>query len=150
MSITKWIIYVVVLLGACLSGCANTTLQGDSPPKVVIDIANVSYPTKLGTYCWQEKCVDTSGPIDMLKESEPMKVRTGETIKLKMEVELPPTSMELSILNENEEKISMELQDFHFAAPTQKGIYYFSFSLRWQKDNISIGDALYAFALEVD
>jgi len=150
MNITKWLFCFVVLFGVCLSGCTFNSLQGDTPPNVYIGIADKSYPAKLGTYCWQERCVDTSGPIDMLKDSETIKVEPEQTIKFMMDFEPPPTTIELSIFRENEEEVSIELQDVYFSAPTQKGIYYYSYSLRWQKDELSIGDAHYAFALEVD
>ena len=150
MNITKWLFCFVVLFGVCFSGCTFNSLQGDTPPNVSIDIAGKSYPAKLGTYCWQERCVDTSGPIDMLKDSETIKVEPGQTIKFMMDFEPPLTTIELSIFTENEEEVSIELQDVYFSAPTQKGIYYYSYSLTWRKDELSIGDAHYAFALEVD
>lgn len=150
MHIPKGLFCFAFLFGVCLSGCTYNSLQGDTPPNVFIVIAGESYPTKLGTYCWRERCVDTSGPIDLLKDSETIKVEPGQTIKFMMDFEPPPTTIELSIFRENEEEVSIELQDLHFSAPTQKGIYYYSYSLRWQKDELSIGDAHYAFALEVE
>ena len=86
----------------------------------------------------------------MLKDSETIKVEPGQTVKFMMDFEPPPTTINLTTLNENEEEISIELQDVHFSAPSQKGIYYYSYSSKWQKDELSIGDAHYAFALEVD
>jgi len=86
----------------------------------------------------------------MLKDSVTIKVESGQTIKFMMDFEPPPTTIDLTTLNENEEEISIELQNVHFSALTQKGIYYYSYSLIWQNDELSIGDAHYAFALEVD
>lgn len=141
---------LAILIGGCLSGCATHNLQGDSPPNVFIEITNENYPTKLGTYCWNEVCVDTAGPIDMLTDSDMIKVIPGEDIQFVMDFEPPPTTIELTEFRGNEGEVNVGLQNLHFTAPTQKGIYYYSYWLRWQKDNISIGDAYYAFALEVN
>lgn len=110
-----------------------------------------NYETKLGTYCWKDGCVDTAGPAELLKGKVPIKVNPGEKISFRMEYEPKPNEFNLlQVSDSNENEVLMEENCFY--APTRKGVYYYSYGVWWmddKKENLSHGDAFYAFALEV-
>ena len=50
-------------------------------------------------------------------------------------------------------ELEVVVKDNHFTAPTQKGVYYYSYGVWWmdgKEENLSHGDAFYAFVLEVN
>ena len=62
-----------------------------------------------------------------------------------------PNEIHLSQIKNNEE-IEIEIKDQKFTAPDEKGIYYYSYGVWWtdeKEENVSHGDAFYAFVLEV-
>ena len=55
-------------------------------------------------------------------------------------------------MSENKET-EVVVKDNQFTAPTQKGINYYSYGAWWmdeKEENLSHGDAFYAFVLEVN
>ncbi|WP_078433616.1 hypothetical protein [Metabacillus halosaccharovorans] len=146
----KCLYLLIVLFGLTSTGCSKGML-GDKPPEVYIDIGNEKYETKLGAYCWKGTCVDTAGPIELLKGKEPIKVIPGEKISFIMEYEPKPNEFHLIQMNENNEN-DIIVKENSFSAPTQKGIYYYSYGVWWmdeKEENLSNGDAFYALVLEV-
>lgn len=133
-------------------GCSNEYLSGQKPPITSIEAGNEEYETTLGTYCWKNTCADTVGPVELLKGKTPIKVRAGETISLNMDYKPEPNDHNLvQIVDENNNEIP--LKDGQFTAPEKQGVYYYSYSARWmddKKENVSHGDAFYAFILKVD
>ncbi|MEH7442563.1 hypothetical protein V7201_09585 [Bacillus sp. JJ1122] len=147
----------IALIGLIISGCANSDSTEEKliPPKAFIEVANERYETILGTYCWssagQAKCVDKTGPVELLEGSEPIEVNPGESITLIMEYEPKPNKIHVLHISNNEET-EVKVSNNHFSAPTQKGTYYYSYGARWmdeKKENVSNGDASYVFAIEV-
>lgn len=151
LKMRKAITIVISLLAVLVvSGC-NNELSGSHPPNVSIKIASKKYGTKLGTYCWSGKCVDTVGPVELLKDEEPIQVQAGEQIILNMDYSPKPNEVHLSEIKNDEEK-EIKVQHNHFYAPSETGTYYYVYSVWWmdeEKDNVSLGDAFYAFALKV-
>ncbi|MGE7673155.1 hypothetical protein ACQKMV_06155 [Lysinibacillus sp. NPDC094403] len=149
----KYFLYLVALFGLTIMGCSNTNgLSGGEPPKVYIDIDNKKFETTLGTYCWQNTCVDTAGPVERLAGKKPIKVKSGENITLIMDYEPKPSEFHLVQISNNKETEVM-VNDNSFTAPTQRGVYYYSYGIWWKDEkeaNLSHGDAFYAFVLEVD
>lgn len=147
----KYLFVLLVLISFTIMGCSKEELSGDKPPQVNINIENKNYKTELGTYCWQDGCVDTVGPVELLKGKVPIKVNPGEKISLLMEYEPKPNEYQLMQVSEsNENEVLIEKNSF--SAPSQKGVYYYSYSVWWMDDkeeNLSHGDAFYAFLLEV-
>ena len=152
---SKWLSALVFVIFIILSGCIQSGMEGDKPPKTMIQIGEISYETKLGTYCWssngQGECVDTAGPVELLKGKKPIEVRPGEVVTLKMKYKPLPNKVHLNQVK-NEKVIEVPVVNYRFTAPTEKGIYFYSYGVWWmdKKDkNVSNGDAFYAFALEV-
>ncbi|MFE3573347.1 hypothetical protein [Lysinibacillus sp. NPDC059133] len=149
----KCFLYVVALLGLTITGCSNSIgLSGEKPPQVFIEIENKKFETTLGTYCWQNGCVDTVGPVEMLEGKKPIKVKSGEKITLVMDYESKPNEFHVAQISDNKETEVM-VKDNRFTAPTQRGVYYYSYGVWWMDEkeaNVSHGDAFYAFVLEVD
>ncbi|MGE7946244.1 hypothetical protein [Lysinibacillus sp. NPDC093688] len=149
----KYFLYLIALLVLTITGCSNTNgLSGEKPPKVFIDIENKKFETTLGTYCWQTGCVDTVGPVELLEGKNPIKVKSGEKITLVMDYEPKPNEFHVAQISNNKETEVM-VKDNHFTAPTQRGVYYYSYGVWWKDEkeaNVSHGDAFYAFALEVE
>lgn len=157
----RLIIVSVLLLVFILSGCGDTStennsLSGDTPPNVSIEIDSESYETILGSYCWdiskgESECVDTAGPVDLLKDEEPIQIKAGEQIKLNMDYKPKPNKMHLSQL-ENDDEVEIEINDNQFTAPDEKGTYFYSYGVWWMDEedkDLSHGDAFYAFVIEV-
>ena len=148
----KRFLLAVVLVGIMLAGCSNNGLKGLKPPKTVVEVGNERYETVLGTYCWKSACVDTAGPIELMEGKETIKVQPSETITLVMDYEPLPSEISLVEYKENVET-EVEVQGNQFTAPAEKGIYYYSYGVWWmseKEENVSYGDASYAFALEVE
>ncbi|PEJ57161.1 hypothetical protein CN692_13490 [Bacillus sp. AFS002410] len=146
------LLFILFTFTACSQ---NDSLKGDKPPKTQIKVGNQTYETKLGTYCWESKgqaeCVDTAGPIELLKDEKKIPVKAGEVVKIVMNYSPKPGEIHLNeIVNNKESEVIIE--NNHFTVPTKKGIYYYSYGVYWRdkKDkHVSHGDAFYAFALEV-
>lgn len=147
----KWLLLVVLFVGLTLLGCSNDEVSEEKPPQVFMEIGSETYETILGTYCWGNTCVDTVGPVEMLEDEEPIRVKPGEIISLTMNYEPKPNEFYVVQVSEGGEKVSL-VQDDRFTAPSEKGIYYYYFSVGWideEEEHLSHGDAFYAFALEV-
>lgn len=148
----KRLLYLVVILGGLfLTGCSNAEIPGSEPPEVFVKIGNEKFETKLGSYCWKGTCADTAGPIELLKEKEPVSVKPGERISFVMEYEPIPNEIHLDEFRNNGEK-EIELNENTFTAPTTAGTYYYAYQTWWMNEkeaNVSNGDAFYAFAIEV-
>jgi len=150
----KYFLYVVALLGLTfITGCSSTDgLSGEIPPKAFIEIENKKFETTLGTYCWQNGCVDTAGPVELLEGQKPIKVKSGETITLVLDYETKPNEFHVAQISGNKET-KVVVKDNRFTAPTQRGVYYYSYGVWWMDEkeaNVSNGDAFYAFVLEVE
>lgn len=141
-----------------LAGCGvsiSSELTGDKPPETKIQIGDRIYPTVLGTYCWSSKlkseCVDTAGPEGLLEGKVPIAVESGEEVELVMNYEPLPNEIHLSqMISDIETKV--EVENHRFTAPTEQGVYYYYYGVWWMdetEENVSNGDAFYAFALEV-
>ncbi|MFD1736350.1 hypothetical protein ACFSCX_07210 [Bacillus salitolerans] len=163
---SKYLLYVIVLLA--LIGCSNEVLSEGNlpitenkivhkakPPNVYIETGNSRLETTLGTYCWHVEgkgtCVDTVGPIDLLKGKKPLVVKAGEKIHFVMDYEPKPNKFHLLQIHNNSEE-EVEVKNEQFLAPTEKGIYYYSYGVWWLNQNnanVSKGDAFYAFVIEV-
>ncbi|KKK38238.1 hypothetical protein WQ57_09845 [Mesobacillus campisalis] len=140
-----------------MTGCTNIglTQEEPKPPKAFIEITNETSETVLGTYCWSyngmSECADAPGPIELLEGRDPIEVNPGEKITFVMEYEPKPNKIHLLQISNNEES-EVKLSNNHFLAPSQKGVYYYSYGAWWmdeKEENVSNGDAHYAFAIEV-
>ena len=129
----KYFFPLAVLLVFIVVGCSKEGMSGEKPPEVYIVIDNEKYETKLGTYCWTGGCADTVGPVELLKEKEPIKVNPGEKITLIMDYEPKPNEFYLNQINgSNESKVLIE--ENTFSAPIQKGVYYYSYGVWWMDE----------------
>jgi len=151
----KCFLVLIALFGLTILGCSKNGLSGGKPPKAFIEINNKRFETTLGTYCWQEngkgKCVDSIGPIELLKGKKPIEVKSGENITFVMDYEPKPNKFHVIQIRNNKET-EIVVKDNNFSAPIQKGLYYFSYGVWWmdeKEENLSHGDAFYSFSLEV-
>jgi hypothetical protein len=150
----KWLLLFALFVGISLMGCSNNqiALSGEKPPKTVVEIGNETYETVLGSYCWKSMCVDTVGPPELLEGKDPVKVRAGEEIVIVMDYNPKPNEISVEqIINDND-STEVKIKKNRFAAPTEKGVYYYTYSVWWKDEkekNVSHGDAFYAFAIEV-
>jgi len=128
-------------------------LPGTQPPDAFIEIGEARYETKLGTYCWSGekagRCVDTLGPVELLKDKEPVQLEPGQIIRFVIEGEPKPNKVDLVQIHDHKHS-TIKVTDFQFSAPQEKGVYYYSFGVWWMADNqVSLGDAFYNFVIEV-
>lgn len=158
----KRIIWFLVMVLALMSaiGCSNPQstskeLGGEQPPKAKIQIGERMYETKLGTYCWtsknQGRCVDTSGPVELLKGENPVSVQPGEVVKFVMDFEPKPNKYHVEQINDGKHS-EVVVKENSFHAPTQSGTYYYSYGVWWMDEHLenqSNGDAFYCFVLKV-
>jgi hypothetical protein len=149
----KSIFLGLVLIALVLSGCNRVgDLTGDKPPKLILEIDGETYEAILGTYCWTRGCADTVGPNELLKDKEPIKVKPGEQVMLKMDYTPKPNVINFSQIENDQVEKDIEIIDNKFIAPDEAGIYHYVYSAWWkdEKDkDLSHGDAFYAFSLEV-
>ncbi|MFS0865041.1 hypothetical protein [Fredinandcohnia sp. 179-A 10B2 NHS] len=155
----KWCIAIISCLFLFLMGCggneANNELTGNNPPEASIQIDGETYETTLGTYCWSSKgkseCVDTAGPKELLEGKQPIQVKPGAEIKFVMDYKPLPNEVHVTQFDDSSEN-EVNVEGNSFTAPTEKGTYYYSYGVWWmdeEKENVSNGDAFYAFAIEV-
>ncbi|GIN91892.1 hypothetical protein J6TS1_50060 [Siminovitchia terrae] len=148
----KWLFILAFLIVLNLMGCSNEGLSGGKPPKAFIEIDNERFETTLGTYCWKGTCIDTAGPIELLKGKKSIKVKSGENITFVMDYEPKPNEFHVVQMSNNKETEVM-VKDNRFTAPAKSGVYYYSYGVWWMDEkeaNLSHGDAFYAFVLEVN
>lgn len=151
----KWLVLSFILFN--LVGCSdNNAMVGEKPPKVLIEVANELYETKLGEYCWGNNkvntCVDIAGPVELLKDKKPIDVHPGEKVTIVMDYEPKPNEMHVTQFNENIET-DIILSNNQFTVPEENGIYYYAYNAGWtdEKDaTVYKGNVLYAFVLEVN
>lgn len=152
---------MILLIISALLGCSTasndnvTGHTGDQPPQAVIQIANNSYETILGTYCWssnnQSTCVDKAGPAELLHDVNPVTVEPGAEITFVMNYNPQPNQVYVEQFSDGEH-MEVAIIDNTFHAPVQKGVYYYSYGVWWMdenKENVSNGDAFYNFVIEV-
>ncbi len=146
-----------------LTGCGGPTtehkgLPGNQPPSVKIEIDGQEYDTILGTYCWgpngdgYHECADTAGPVGLLADETPIQVTPNEEVTIMMDYTPLPDKIELAKTTEQEEIDNVELIDNQFNVPAEKGIYYYDYAVWWMDEDdhqVSLGDAFYAFVIEV-
>ena len=96
-------------------------------------------------------CCSTASPVKLLEDVEPIQIKSGGQITLTMDYTPKPSEIHLSQIKNNDE-MEIEINDQKFTAPDKKGIYYYSYGVWWmdeKEENVSHGDAFYAFVLEV-
>lgn len=148
----RYLFVTLAVIVFILVGCSKEEMSGDKPPMVKVNINDESYEIKLGTYCWTTECVDTAGPVELLEGKEPIKVKPDTEITLVMDYKPKPNEFNLQQINEGTES-DISIQNNRFTAPSNKGVYYYSYGVWWTNEedkNISNGDAFYAFSLEVE
>lgn len=148
----KYLFILWVLIISTLVGCSNTEMSGKNPPMVNVHIGEETFETTLGTYCWKNKCVDKVEPVELLEGKKPLKVEPGATITFVMDYNPKPNEFHLLQINEGHEN-EIVIDGDSFTAPTNKGVYYYSYGVWWmddQRENVSNGDAFYSFSLEVE
>jgi len=156
----KWLLSFIVLIVITIAGCSKgesstNKLTGSKPPIAMIKIDEETFSTKLGSYCWtvrnKSTCVDTAGPVELLKNEKPIRVNAGEEVSIEMDYEPKPDEFHVLQINRNGET-EIVVEDNHFTVPMEKGVYYYSYGVWWmdkKEANVSNGDAFYAFVLEV-
>ncbi|MED4170099.1 hypothetical protein [Priestia megaterium] len=93
----------------------------------------------------------TAGPSELLKTEKPIKVKANESLSLVIKYKQQPNERDMvQIQNKNE--VDVPLKKNKMKAPSERGTYYYPYSVWWMDKNlknVSNGDALYAFVLEV-
>ncbi|WP_337134168.1 hypothetical protein [Priestia megaterium] len=147
----KWKTAAFGLIVASFTGCSSSGVLEESPPKAYLEANNHLYETKVGTYCWKETCVDKAGPLELLKTEKPIEVKANESLALIIKHKGQPNERHMvQIQNKNE--VDIPLKKNKMKTPSERGTYYYSYSVWWMdknQKNVSNGDALYAFVLEV-
>lgn len=156
----KRLLFYFVALAFVLTGC-NTSAAGkdvveiDKPPNMWVEIASQQHDTVLGAYCWKStttaECVDVAGAEVLLKDREPIEVEAGASVTFAMDYEPLPNEVHLTQTS-NKELKEVSVTNFTFTAPEEEGIYYYDFGVWWMdenSENVSNGNAIYAFALKV-
>lgn len=153
----KWLVILLFVAGIIISGCSNNGLSGERPPEAKIEVGNNTYETTLGTYCWEGNnqgiCVDSAGPQVVLEGEEPIKVNPSETITFVMDYQPKPDETHVTQISDNNKEVEIHVEDNQFAAPMEKGVYYYSYGVWWRvngEESATKGDAFYYFVIEVE
>ncbi|CAH0346515.1 hypothetical protein BCI9360_02853 [Bacillus sp. CECT 9360] len=142
---------LLVCMLLILMGCSDDAMTGGKPPKGMIVIGKETYETVLGAYCWKGMCTDTAGAVDLLKGKAPIEVKPNQEVRFVIDYEPKPNEIHLMQTNEGKEK-EVAVKENRFVVPKEKGIYYYGYGAWWmdeEEEQLSHGDALYAFVLEV-
>ncbi|WP_050613480.1 hypothetical protein [Bacillus testis] len=150
------LILAVIFAVGCSKNEENA-LPGAKPPDVHITAGTGQLNSKLGSYCWSSPgkgvCVDTAGPKQLLRGERALVVKPNETISILMDYEPKPNEVYLAeVMDESKETEIKIDKNNTFQAPGQKGSYEYAYSVWWMdqnRENTSLGDAYYAFKLEV-
>lgn len=138
----KWLCAVLLL-----AGCSHTVSEDDLPQAHVI-VGGKTYDTSIGTYCWDELCVDKINPDEQLQHADPIIVSSGESFSVQLEGDEPPTTIDVSLVNGNDVQI-VPLQHGQMTAPIEQGRYTYNYRASWLDGNVSYGDISYVFVIEV-
>ncbi|MDG0029586.1 hypothetical protein MMB68_08395 [Priestia sp. Y58] len=147
----KWKTAAGGLIMASFTGCSSSGFLEESPPKAYLEASNHLYETKVGTYCWESTCVDKAGPLELLKTEQPIKVKANESLSLVIKYKRQPNEKHMAQI-QNSHEVEIPLKKNKLKAPSESGTYYYSYSVWWMDEsqqNVSNGDASYAFVLKV-
>lgn len=103
-----------------------------------------------GTYCWSSltssECVDKIAPAQMVKEKfvTPTTVKPGAVLSYQFSKKPLKNSESVSLEDEAENSMDVNVTNQTFKAPTKKGRYIYTISADWDK-----GDVSYVFAIDV-
>lgn len=144
-------ITVLMIAVFALAGCQSNFKQLKSPPKLEVKVDNQTIEATIGTYCWDGKCVDKAGPVDLVKGKKPTKVKANSEIKFIQNKKFLPTTVDLTMIHNKKEK-ELQLIDNKMIAPSKPGIYYFAYFAQWieEKERYRSGDAQYVFVIKVE
>jgi hypothetical protein len=125
---------------------------GAAPPQPIIKAGEQALTVYQSSYCWGTMgCADYVGPEGMLQDKPKDQVKPGALITFIFENVKQPTEIDVS--RSQDGSLTQETSVGNsFAAPKEKGTYYYSLSAFWLKDKekrISEGSSSYAFAIEV-
>ncbi|MDA5110452.1 hypothetical protein O3V59_19050 [Brevibacillus thermoruber] len=116
-------------------------------PKVVS--GNTMINVKQASYCWTGGCADTIGLPALLKGVTPTKVRPNQELFIMFDDQPQPTQIFVKRLVSNQ-WVGDEAVDGSFFAPDMPGVYYYSIFARWlDNQENTIGEAAYAFVIEI-
>lgn len=138
----KWLCAALLL-----AGCSNAVSEDDLPKAHVI-VGEQAYDTSIGTYCWDELCVDKINPDEQLQNADPIIVSSGESFSVQLEGDELPTTIDVSLVNGNDVQI-VPLQHGQMTAPIEQGRYTYNYRASWLDGNVSYGDISYVFVIEV-
>ncbi|KGR77471.1 hypothetical protein [Ureibacillus sinduriensis] len=156
------ILYSLFLL-FMVAGCSSvqqteSSSQASSyhflPPTVHFKVADTTYSTEQGSYCWRDgnsaECLSLSSPAEIVEYKEPIEVSANKSITLLPERQ--PAQQTLNMTN-TEDNISEEIEinkDNRFKTPKTKGVYVIEYYAVWEKDDKGTsGDSSYVFKIEV-
>lgn len=153
------VLFIALILSSCNGSNNKSTgkvLSGEKPPNVIVEIDGETYETILGSYCWDvskgvSECIDTAGPVDLLRDKEPIQIKAGEEITFNMDYTPKPNKIHLSQIKSDDE-MEIEINENQFTAPEEKGTYFYSYGVWWmdeEEEHLSHGSASYAFSIEV-
>lgn len=156
----RWIEGLIILMVGVLGGCSSYLTSENpftvKPPDVLLEIRGETYETVLGSHCWgndnQMECVDTTGPPELVEGEQPIKVQPGESITFLMDYDPKPNEVFVTQIDDCGDK-DISISNNRVSAPKEEGIYYYAYSVWWKDEkepNLSHGDAMYAFAIEVE
>lgn len=141
---------IPVLLAIFVLASCNNALPGDNPPTVFIEENGRQHDAVLGSYCWNNICADAFETIKLWGDRKPIQIQSGDQITVDMNFTPKPNQAYLIQILDDETEIN--IPENPFTAPHEKGVYYYLYSVWWedeQRENYSLGDAYYVFAIEV-
>lgn len=145
------IITALMVVVLALAGCQSNFKQLKSPPKLEVTVGEQTTEATIGTFCWDGKCEDKVGPVELLKNVKPIVVAPNAEIKLTQDEKYKPTTVDLTMIHNDKEK-DLQFNGKTVTAPTEKGVYYYAYFGQWyEKDKqYRSADAQYAFAIKVE
>ena len=130
----------------------------DSPPEVYVSFDDHAGTVRLDVWCWKEESLcslEPNPPSEELYGVRPIFVKAGKVFEIIITLDgIPETDhiynpdiIELKQIRLGEET-EVEVSNKKITAPTEKGRYYYSLKLQW--DGEVVGQAFYAFSINVN
>lgn len=143
----KIILLVIVIV---IIGGGAYWNYSSSMPSLTAKVDNTKLDVAEGSYCWSSltsnECVDKISPAQMIEKGEitPTTAKPDAVLSYKFSKKPLKNSESVSLEDEAENSMEVDVTNQTFKAPTKKGRYIYTISADWDK-----GRSSYIFVIDV-
>lgn len=120
-----------------LTEFGQPTEDRESPPGITLLVGDKTVSGVEGSYCWDGKCVDKLGPVDLTGDAEPTEVPRDASLRFQTEG-LEPENYSYSLYDQNGSVVKRDTVNASFNLPVlEASTYVLSGSGRWDNGDVS-------------